>query len=231
MNPSPKLTSRLNHQWRIAARPDGLVKESDFEWREEAVPALQEGQILVRNVYLSLDPTNRVWMNDVDTYLPKLPLGAIMRGVTIAVVEESRHPEFQPGDIVQGLCGWQEYSVESGAGLVKLPKIPGLSLTAFFGAMGHIGFTSYFGLLDIGHGHRDVIDRPPLRDLRHRSGLRRRRNCRRGHHASQRRDQFPARERPRFEFPHQIVNFRLHGSPPRAWYRQAGSVASPTRPS
>lgn len=150
MNPSPKLTSRLNRQWRIAARPDGLVKESDFVWREEAVPALQDGQILVRNVYLSLDPTNRVWMNDADTYLPKLPLGAVMRGVTIAVVEESRHPEFRAGDIVQGLCGWQEYSVESGAGLVKLPRIPGLSLTAFFGAMGHIGFTSYFGLLDIG---------------------------------------------------------------------------------
>ena len=140
----------MNHQWRIAARPEGRAKESDFAWTEEAVPALGEGQIRVRIVYLSLDPTNRFWMEPVDGYLPALPLGAVMRGITLGVVEESRHQGFAAGDIVQGIGGWQEFSVGDATGWSKLPRIPGLPLTAFFGAMGHIGFTAYFGLMDIG---------------------------------------------------------------------------------
>jgi NADPH-dependent curcumin reductase len=141
---------RMNRQWRLAARPQGIVQNSDFQWREEAVPALADGQLLVRNIYLSLDPTNRVWMNDADSYLPKLPLGAVMRGGAIGVVEESYNPKFAPGDIVQGLLNWQEFAVSDGSGLSKLPSIPGIPLTAFQGLLGHIGFTAYFGLLDIG---------------------------------------------------------------------------------
>src|SRR5271165_1806251 len=141
---------RMNRQWRLAARPQGIVENSDFQWREEAVPALEDGQVLVRNIYLSLDPSNRVWMNDADSYLPKLPLGAIMRGGAIGVVEESKNPKFTTGDIVQGLLNWQEFAVSDGSGLTKLPSIPGVPLTAFQGLLGHIGFTAYFGLFDIG---------------------------------------------------------------------------------
>ena len=144
------MAAQVNHQWRLAARPQGAVKESDFEWREEAVPDLGEGQILVRQIYLSLDPANRAWMNPVDSYLPMLPLGAVMRGGAIGVVEDSRNASFEKGDIAQGLGGWQEYYAGPAAGWTKLPRVPGLPLTAFFGAMGHIGFTAYFGLLDIG---------------------------------------------------------------------------------
>lgn len=140
----------MNHQWRIAARPAGQAKESDFAWAEDDVPALADGQIRVRIVYLSLDPTNRFWMEPVDGYLPALPLGAVMRGITLGVVEESRNPAFASGDMVQGLGGWQEFYVGDATGWTKLPRIPGLPLTAFFGAMGHIGFTAYFGLMDIG---------------------------------------------------------------------------------
>jgi NADPH-dependent curcumin reductase CurA len=140
----------VNHQWRIAARPEGRAKESDFEWAEEHESPLEDGQIRVRIVYLSLDPTNRFWMEAEDGYLPALPLGAIMRGITLGVVEETRNPAFAPGDIVQGLGGWQQYYAGDSAGWTKLPRIPGLPLTAFFGAMGHIGFTAYFGLMDIG---------------------------------------------------------------------------------
>jgi NADPH-dependent curcumin reductase CurA len=139
----------INHQWRIVARPQGRVKQSDFEWREEPIPPLASGEILVRIVYLSLDPTNRSWMNPVETYLPALPLGAVMRGITIGVVEASQNPGFSPGDIVQGLGGWQEYYAGDATGWTKLRRIPGLPLSAFFGAMGHIGFTAYFGLIDI----------------------------------------------------------------------------------
>ncbi len=139
----------INHQWRLAARPKGLVTESDFEWHEEPIPDLTDGQILIRNIYLSLDPTNRGWMA-YDTYLPAVPLGTVMRGITIGIVEASKNPRFQPGDILQGLAGWQEYCVTDGSGYMKLARIPGQSLSLYFGAMGHIGFTAYFGLLDIG---------------------------------------------------------------------------------
>jgi len=138
---------RTNKQWRLAARPQQLFKDSDFKWTEEPVPALAEGQVLVRNVYLSLDPTNRVWASQ-DSYMPVVPLGDVMRGGTIGVVEESRDAGFAPGDIVQGLLGWQLYAIAPAQALSKLPK--GVPLTAFMGVLGHIGLTAYFGLLDIG---------------------------------------------------------------------------------
>ncbi len=141
---------QVNHQWRLTARPQGRSKESDFEWREEPAAEPAEGQIRVRIIYLSLDPTNRAWMNPVDTYMPMLPLGAVMRGITLGVVEVSRHPDYAAGEIVQGLGGWQEYYCGDAAGWTRLPRLPGLPLTAYFGAMGHIGFTAWFGLMDIG---------------------------------------------------------------------------------
>jgi NADPH-dependent curcumin reductase CurA len=143
------MPERTNRQWRIAARPEGAIRGSDFAWREEPVPALAEGQVLVRNVYLSLDPTNRVWMNEADSYLPAIAIGDVMRGGAIGVVEESRHPQFAAGDLAQGLIGWQDYLVSDGAGLGKLPRGLPLPLTAHFGLLGHIGLTAYFGLLDI----------------------------------------------------------------------------------
>ncbi len=143
------MTNKVNHQWQLAARPEGLIKETDFNWVETAVPELQDGQILVRNLYLSLDPTMRMWATR-DTYLPAVKIGEVMRGGTIGVVEESRHPNFKEGDYVTGLLGWQEYAVSDGKGLNTLPNLPGVPLTAHFGLFGHIGMTAYFGLLDIG---------------------------------------------------------------------------------
>lgn len=137
-----------NQQWLLAARPSGTVKESDFRWVESPAPAPKDGEALVRNVYLSLDPTNRVWMNEADSYLPALALGDVMRGIAIGIVEESRHPDFAAGDLVQGLIGWQRYAVIPGPALTKLPRLP-VPVTAFFGLLGHIGLTAYFGLLDI----------------------------------------------------------------------------------
>jgi NADPH-dependent curcumin reductase CurA len=140
---------KTNHQWLIAARPDGLVKESDFRWTEAHLAPLADGQVLVRNVYLSLDPTNRVWMNEADSYLPAMKIGEVMRGIAIGTVEESNHPDFAPGDLVQGLLGWQQYAIQPGPALTKLPKGLPVPATAFFGLLGHIGLTAYFGLLDI----------------------------------------------------------------------------------
>lgn len=139
-----------NHMWRLKSRPQGRVAETDFEWREEPVRQPAEGEILVRNHYLSLDPTNRIWMNAADSYLPMLPLGAVMRGVAIGTVEASNNPNFKAGDLVQGLAGWQEYYTGDSATFSKLPRFPGMPITTYFGALGHIGFTSYFGLLELG---------------------------------------------------------------------------------
>jgi len=143
------MANKVNHQWQLAARPEGLIKETDFNWVEAGVPELQDGQILVRNLYLSLDPTMRMWATK-DTYLPAVKIGEVMRGGTIGVIEESRNPKFKEGDHVTGLLGWQEYAVSDGKGLNVLPNLPGVPLTAHFGLFGHIGMTAYFGLLDIG---------------------------------------------------------------------------------
>lgn len=144
------MTNRMNRQWRLAARPVGTFKESDFEWAQEPVQAINDGELLVHNQYLSLDPTNRGWANDVDTYLPAVKLGDVMRGGGIGVVEESRNPNFKAGDHVSGLLGWQEYTVTDGAGLSKLPDNPAIPMTAYMGLFGHIGLTAYYGLLDVG---------------------------------------------------------------------------------
>ena len=139
-----------NRQWRLASRPVGLTKESDFEWKEVEVEEIPEGQLLVRVIYLSIDPTNRGWIKNTDSYLPAVQIGEVMRGIAIGVVEESKHPDFATGDIVQGMLGWQEYLISNGEGLTKLPKDLPVPLTAHFGLFGHIGLSAYFGLLDIG---------------------------------------------------------------------------------
>ncbi|HZN11799.1 MAG TPA: NADP-dependent oxidoreductase [Blastocatellia bacterium] len=144
------MAGEVNRQWRLVARPVGMIKESDFRWAEEPVPAPGENQLRVRNLYLSLDPTNRMWATETPTYLPPVGLGEVMRGIAIGVVEESRHPNFKAGDHVQGLLGWQDYALSDGRGLTVLPHNPALPLTAYFGLFGHIGMTAYFGLLEIG---------------------------------------------------------------------------------
>ena len=83
------MTDLINRQWRLAARPEGLIKESDFEWVEEPVGELEEGQVLVRNIYLSLDPANRGWVRESASYVEPVQIGDVMRGLTIGVVEDS----------------------------------------------------------------------------------------------------------------------------------------------
>jgi len=126
-----------------------MIKETDFEWAEEPVPPPTENQVLVRNLYLSLDPANRGWMREEGSYMKPIPLGSVMLGGTIGVVEESRHPNFIQGDKVQGFLGWQEYGLAEGSTLRKLPDNPNIPLTAYLGLFGVIGMTAYFGLLDI----------------------------------------------------------------------------------
>lgn len=142
------ITHTANAAWHLAARPVGLPTAADFTWRESTLPDLAPGQVRVRNIWLSIDPTNRIWMNDADSYLPKIELGEVMRGIGIGRVEESRDASLQAGDLVQGMLGWQRYCLSPARALSKLPPIP-LPLSAHFGLLGHIGLTAYFGLTDV----------------------------------------------------------------------------------
>lgn len=140
--------TKMNRQWRLRHRPVGDLKQGDLQLVTEPLPALGPQQFLVRNVYLSLDPTNRIWMSDMDQYMPPVQVGEVMRGGTLGVVEASNNPAFKVGDIVQPfLGGWQDYVVAEAA--QPIPRGP-LPLTAFMSVLGMTGATAYFGLLDVG---------------------------------------------------------------------------------
>jgi NADPH-dependent curcumin reductase len=128
-----------------------MVDQSNFTLVEEPVPSLEkDGQVLVRNLYLSLDPTQRGWMAR-DTYLPAVPIGGVMRSFAAGRVVESRHPGFAPGTVVQGLFGWQDYAVADGNAPGAVGRVPpGVPLTLALSALGMTGLTAYFGLLDVG---------------------------------------------------------------------------------
>lgn len=144
------MSTVISRQWRLAARPLGAVKESDFRWHEEALAAPGPGQLLVRNLYLSLDPTMRGWMSDAPGYLPPVAIGDVMRGGTLGVVEESRVDGFPVGTHVAGSLGWQSHAITTPRSVVRLPELPGFPLNGHFGLLGHIGLTAYFGVTDIG---------------------------------------------------------------------------------
>jgi NADPH-dependent curcumin reductase CurA len=139
----------VNRQVRLAARPVGLPKHSDWEHAEEPVAEPADGEVLIRVKYLSLDPAMRGWMNDARSYLPPVGLGEVMRAGGCGEVIASAHRGFEPGDHVTGVTGIQEYATVSGDGLIKVD--PDLApLPVYIGTLGMPGMTAYFGLLDIG---------------------------------------------------------------------------------
>jgi NADPH-dependent curcumin reductase len=138
----------MNKQVVLAARPVGMVKDSDFELTETTVPVLQPGQLLIKLSYISLDPAMRGWMNEGTTYIKGVELGAAMRAFSAGEVVESRHEAFQPGEKVQGLLGAQQFAVSDGTGLVKVTGDFPVSWS--LGILGMPGLTAYFGLLDKG---------------------------------------------------------------------------------
>jgi NADPH-dependent curcumin reductase CurA len=139
----------INRQVRLAARPVGLPKPSDWEHTEEPVAEPGDGEVLVKVRYLSLDPAMRGWMNDARSYLPPVGIGEVMRAGGCGEVIASQHPNFEPGDHVSGITGAQEYAVLAGDGVIKID--PDLApLPVHIGTLGMPGMTAYFGLLDIG---------------------------------------------------------------------------------
>jgi NADPH-dependent curcumin reductase len=143
------MSANVNRQIVLRSRPVGEPKPTDFELVESPVPDPNEGQILCRTIYLSLDPYMRSRMSEAKSYAKSVELGQVMVGATVSEVIESRHPGFTPGDLVLGYAGWQAYGVSKGAGVRKLdPKEAPISTA--LGVLGMPGMTAYVGLLDIG---------------------------------------------------------------------------------
>ncbi len=140
----------VNRRIVLAARPQGRPTPQDFRLEETPVPEPAEGQVLLRTVYLSLDPYMRNVMDAIGpVYAPSVPLGQTMVGGTVSRVVVSRHPQFRSGDLVLGSAGWQDYTLSDGQGLLPLGEMKRPSLA--LGGLGMPAFTAYVGLLDIGH--------------------------------------------------------------------------------
>lgn len=142
--------STMNHQFRLATRPVGAVKRSDFNYASEAVRALADGEVLVKIQYVSLDPAMRGWLNaGEDSYMPPVAIGEVMRAIAVGKVMESKNSNFAVGDHVSGLMGVQEYAISTGQGLNKVN--PALApLPMYLSVLGMTGLTAYFGLFDVG---------------------------------------------------------------------------------
>ena len=144
----------VNRQVRLASRPVGMATRENWQFTEEPVREPAEGQVLVKNLLLSLDPAMRGWMNEGRSYIPPVAIGEVMRAGGVGRVLASRHPGFAPGDYVAGMLGVQAYCVTGeskvpGAGLERVD--PALApLPKWLNALGMPGMTAYFGLLDVG---------------------------------------------------------------------------------
>jgi NADPH-dependent curcumin reductase CurA len=140
----------INHQFRLAARPVGAVKRSDFTYSGEALRELADGEVLVQIQYVSLDPAMRGWLNaSEDSYMPPVAIGEVMRAIAVGRVTASNNAGFAVGDHVSGLMGVQEYAISNGQGLNKVN--PALApLPMFLSVLGMTGLTAYFGLFEVG---------------------------------------------------------------------------------
>ena len=141
-----KLTNR---QFTLASRPVGMPKESDFKLVEAPLPDPAAGEMLVKSLYISVDPYMRGRIRDAKSYAAPVEIGGVMVGGAVGEVIASNHPKFEPGDVVQGELGWQQYAIAGGKGVRKVdPSIAPISTS--LGVLGMPGLTAYFGLLDIG---------------------------------------------------------------------------------
>lgn len=140
-----------NRRFLLRERPAGRIGPDTFELSEQPVPELADGEALVRVDWMSLDPTNRMWINDTPTYLPPVGLGEVMRAAGMGEVVASKNPKFAVGQHMQGLLGWQQYAVVSDASFLTPVKLAeGVSPSAHLGALGSTGLTAWIGIRDIG---------------------------------------------------------------------------------
>lgn len=140
----------VNRQVILSSRPTGIPQAEHFRLVETPVPVPADGQVLVRNLYLSVEPAMRGWVNAVANYSEPVAIGAVMRSLAIGRIEVSHDPGYAPGDIVTGLFGWQDYAVVPARSIDRKLDPAGLPITTALGVLGLNGLTAYFALLDIG---------------------------------------------------------------------------------
>ncbi|MBL8512336.1 MAG: NADP-dependent oxidoreductase [Betaproteobacteria bacterium] len=138
-----------NHTVRLVSRPVGEPNHANFAFADEALPALSDGQVLLKVLYVSLDPAMRGWMNEGKSYIDPVALGDVMRAGGVGVVVESKNPKFNPGDFLSGMTNVQTYCLTDGRGFVKVDP-NAAPLTSYLNVLGMPGMTAYFGLLESG---------------------------------------------------------------------------------
>jgi NADPH-dependent curcumin reductase CurA len=139
----------INHQFRLAARPVGIPRRSDWAYTEEPVRDLNDGELLVKVLFISLDPAMRGWMNEGRSYIAPVAIGDVMRALAAGRVVESRNPAFAVGELVSGRFGVQEYAISNGEGVTRVDT-RFAPLPVHLSTLGMPGMTAYFGLLDVG---------------------------------------------------------------------------------
>jgi len=137
-----------NKEIRLHSRPSGVPAEENFEFVESEVPSPSDGEVVLKTLYISVDPYLRGRMRDTKSYVPPFQVGQVIESGVVGEVIESKSADFTPGDVVSGQFGWRLYNVAPAKHLMK--TIPGVSATTALGVLGMPGLTAYFGLLDIG---------------------------------------------------------------------------------
>ncbi len=144
------MSDKTNRQVKLVKRPVGIPEAGDFEIVQAAVPELAPGQVLVRNVYLSVEPAMRGWVNAAANYAEPVPLGAVMPAFTAGRVAASRDPAWPVGTAVTGKLGWQDYALAEAGALQRVDESSGLPLSTALGVMGINGVSAHYGLLEVG---------------------------------------------------------------------------------
>lgn len=142
--------AKTNRQVLLKSRPVGIPQAGHFEVIDGRIPEPAEGQVLVRNVYLSVDPAMRGWVNAAANYSEPVPVGGVMRSLAAGRIVASRNAGYRPGERVTGWFGWQDYAAVDPAAIDTRIPDASLPLSAWLGVLGLNGVTAYFGLLDIG---------------------------------------------------------------------------------
>jgi NADPH-dependent curcumin reductase CurA len=142
--------TRMNRQWVLKRRPRGELGADDFSWTTSPIPEPNDGEFLVRNLCFSCDPTQRGWAAN-DTYFKAVRIGDVMRAFAVGEVVTSRDPRYRPGQLLQGLFGWQDYALSSQAHEFPIMPVPdGIAIETALSVLGNTGITAYFGLIEVG---------------------------------------------------------------------------------
>ena len=148
--PQTSCSPETNRQVRLVSRPSGIPQAENFDITTEPVPTIGEGEILVRNIFLSVEPAMRGWVSNVANYSEPIAINGVMRSFATGQIIESQHADFLPGEYVTGLFGWQDYAVVTAETIIRRVDNSQLPISTSLGVLGLNGMTAYFGLLDVG---------------------------------------------------------------------------------